>query len=121
MAVRVFWVADMLDLLSPSVLLMTAGPDPREKRPGCQGRAQRARRAWPCGPAALGYKGRTYVQHRTRKGRRQGKAQGTRRRDLGLRHNDKRFERRTAIAEAVDGHFGCPRRLVAGRQFPLGI
>src|SRR3982750_4216645 len=83
MAVRVFWVADMLDLLSPSVLLMTAGPDPRVKRPGCQGRAQRARRAWPCGPAALGYKDRTHVQHRTRKERRQGKTWGTRWRDLG--------------------------------------
>src|SRR6185295_11782641 len=76
----------MLDLLSFSVeLLMTAGPDPREERPGCQGRAQRARRAWPCGPAALGYKGQTHGQRPETKGETVGQDPGDpRRRDLGL-------------------------------------
>src|SRR3954447_13382146 len=119
LTVRVFWVVDMLDLLSGSVLLMTAGPGPEGEKAGLS----RPRAARPEGLALR--PGRPRVQRpdvcaAPNPERRDGRARlrGTRRRDLGLRPNDKRFERRTAIAEAVDGHFGCPRRLVAGRQFP---
>src|ERR1700750_1161534 len=34
LTVRVFWVVDMLDLLSGSVLLMTAGPGPEGEKAG---------------------------------------------------------------------------------------